>query len=700
MINSVAKIHQEKFPILKKYVEESHQYFKKNVERYEEFTRFVYLTSLTSDEISKLQVLQKPALEFQILEAFISRLIGEFAEHDPEIKVNVSDLVTDQKLNEQLVQTAQLVEAHMRSIFFDGLDDNLEIKLYKDMMVGGYSVAKVYTEYAHEKTFEQKIKWRRVFDPTMCGFDPLAQESHMGDGQYCFEIFPLTKEEIEEAYGKEVADNISYSRNFQGFTWSYASLNKKVALLADMYVKKRKKTQLYKLSNGIEITKNDIEKYMADFEVQNPLIQKPIIIQERATDIEHIERYILCEAGVIDHQTTSYKMLPLVFFDGNSVIVKESIEQGATLMTKPYAYNAKGIQKLKNFAGQTVAAELENLVQHKFKVAIEAIPEDYLNAYENVQQAQVLMYHAFYNGQPQFPLPPPMEIQRIPPPPIVTEVFQGTDRTTQMILGTYDAALGINDNQLSGKAIQAGGMQSNATARPYLIGFINGLNRVGQIILDLIPKFYVTPRSIPVRYSDGRRGYTLINKPGESIVMNYDPNDLEIKIEAGVNSGLQKQLALDQIIKLMGVSETFAAFVNKTGLNTLLDNIDIRGVEALKLQAAEFMQEMEQAQAQAAQQGDPMQKLVELEAQVEQAKVAQREQEAQLKAQMAQMELENKAMIEQAQLALEQQKIDLEKIKVLAEVEDKQFKVALEQEKLDAENVRSAIDIIQKSIGE
>ena len=83
-------------------------------------------------------------------------------------------------------------------------------------------------------------------------------------------------------------------------------------------------------------------------------------------------------------------------------------------MTRPYVYQAKGVQMLKNFAGQTIGAEIENMVEHKFMAAIESIPEDYRDAYDNPQQAQTLVYNAFYDKNPEQPLPPPREIQRTP----------------------------------------------------------------------------------------------------------------------------------------------------------------------------------------------------------------------------------------------------------------------------------------------
>jgi hypothetical protein len=80
----------------------------------------------------------------------------------------------------------------------------LSYQFYKDELSGGYSVAKVYTDYANEKSFDQNIYIERVFDPTLTGFDPLARDSHKGDGRYAYELFPKSKGEAEELYGADI----------------------------------------------------------------------------------------------------------------------------------------------------------------------------------------------------------------------------------------------------------------------------------------------------------------------------------------------------------------------------------------------------------------------------------------------------------------------------------------------------------------
>ena len=232
-----------------------------------------------------------------------------------------------------------------------------------------------------------------------------------------------------------------------------------------------------------------LEKWNESGEVAVP----PAIVSERKTNIEYICRYRFCESRVLSYKETDFKFLPLVFVDGNSVVLKKggSYEQ----MTRPFVYHAEGIQRLKNYAGQSLARELEDTVTHKFMVAIESVPDDaaYQAAYTNVQQASVLMYNHFLDtNNPNVTLPPPREIARTPIPPEISNTFKMSDEMTQTILGSYDPSQGINNANMSGIAFARSAIQGDNATVPYIVGYIKGLNRVAQIIVDLIPKYYKT----------------------------------------------------------------------------------------------------------------------------------------------------------------------------------------------------------------
>ena len=188
-------------------------------------------------------------------------------------------------------------------------------------------------------------------------------------------------------------------------------------------------------------------------------------------------------------------------------------------------------------------------------------------------------------------------------------------------------------------------IQSNNASVPFIVGYIKGLNRVAQIIVDLIPKYYRTPRSLPVLLPDGKREYFEINKKG-SLYMNYDPNSLQVKVETGVNFAMQKEIALQTIIGLSQSMPSFAQFFSQKGLQTLLDNIEIRGIDDLKEKAVEY--EREQAQAQQIQQQQQMQQ------QQVALQQAQKELQSPTSEQLGMMAIQEKSQLDSANIAIKE----------------------------------------------
>lgn len=694
----LAKKHIDRLSELKRWVEESQEYFKDNVDRYNEFMRFVFDSSLTQLEVGALETTGKPTIEFNILEAYISRLRGEFAKQQPAITVRAADGIPLAALTTTFTETISVVESYLRNIFFDGTNDMMEYNIYSDLLAGGFSCMKVYTEYVNEMSFEQRICVDRVFDPTLVGFDPIARTSHKGDGRYCFELYPMTRKKFEDEFGKAQVDEMQFTRQLQGFSWSFKNEREDIILVCDLYEKKTKKEKILKLSNGHTVLEKQYKKFIQGWEERGFIEQPPLPVGEpRMTTIEVICRYRFCENRVLDYKETDYKFLPLVFVDGNSVIIHEA--GSSTQMTRPYVYHAQGIQRLKNFAGESLANELENTIQHKFIVALESIPDDdtYLVAYQNVQKADTLMYNHFLDtNNPNVTLPPPREVVRTPIPPEISNTFRISDEMTQTILGTYEQSM-QRDN-LSGVAIARGAIQGNSASSPYLIGFIKGLNRVAQIIVDLIPKYYRTPRTLPIVHPSGKRDFVEINKKG-SLYLDYDPNHLQIKVEAGVNFAMQKQIALETVIHLMQVSPTFATFMNQHGLQMLLDNIEIRGVDALKEHAEKFEKQQQQQQQQAQQ--------MQMQQMQMQQQIAMKEAEKQLSSptpeQVSVMELQEKAKVDAANISIKAKDSEIKFLELMSKIKNQAVERELKAAQIDAEQVRSAVEMsinLSKHIGE
>lgn len=597
---TVAKSASDKLARIKEDVSTSYKYFQDNYKRFHEFRKYIFKESITEQQRAAMQQLHRPVLEFNILEAYISRLLGEFAQQEPSICVTPAEGVPIP------YEVLNLVEGHIRHILHQADKDSFSYEIYKDLLSGGYSVAKVWTDYSSPMSFNQQIYLSRVFDPTLCGFDPAARASHKGDGQYCFEVFPMDVKDFERDYPDVELKGINYERDFEGFNWSYKdAIGKKLILVVDYFEKKKRRTRIVRLADGRVMTVKDYERMQAYWEEMNFIEQLPIVMgKPRWTELETVCRYRLIENQVLEHEETDYTYLPYVFIDGNSINLTQGTSNTTYQMTRPYVYHAKGIQDLKNFAGISLANYLENQIQSKFIVMKEAIPQedDYIEALTDIQKANTIVVNAFYENDPNKAIPQPIrEVVNQGAPPEIMGAFQVTDPTTQTILGSYASNLGRDDTRLSGKAVIETAAQGNSAAMPYIVGYLQGLTQIGNIIVDLMPKYLVGKRTIPVIDSNGEQTYQEINMEGRPI-LDYKDRAIKVNIDAGVNFQVQKNKALEQIVALMQASPQFGQFMNSPqGLKILVSNLTIYGADRLQESIDPYLQEQAQQQQQAMQ---------------------------------------------------------------------------------------------------
>src|ERR1017187_1105385 len=586
---------RDKLEQIKKNISTSYTYFKDNFERYHAYRRYVFKESVTDQQKTMLQDLGRPLVEFNILDAYISRLLGEFVMQEPSIQITPADGIPVE------TQVLDMVEGHLRHIIYEADKNQFSYEVYKDLLAGGFSVGKVWTDYSTKMSFDQQINVSRVFDPTLCGFDPLARAPHKGDGQYSFEVFPLTEEDLKRLVPGIDIPNIPMASNIEGFNWSYKDMqNNKVFLVAEYFEKIQKRTKIVKLANGRVMTAKNYKKLAELWDEEQVFEQIPKIVgKPRWTNLETICMYRLIQNKIIEYKETDYSYLPHVFIDGHSINLTQGSNQANTTyqMTRPYVYHAKGIQDMTNFAGQTVCNSMENLIQHKFIVMKEAIPQeqDYLEALNDIQRANTIVVNAYSENDPTKPIPTPIrEVQNIPLPPEVMNAFQVTGPMTQTILGSFASNLGKNDNDLSGKAVIESASVGNAAAMPYVVGYLAGLTHIGCICVDLMPKYLVGKRKIPIVDKAGNKEYKGINGIDEP-EMNYDEQAINCYIEAGVNFQVQKSQALQQITGLMQASPEFAAFMNDDEtLPILVDNLTVYGSDRLKEAVPKWIQKKAQ----------------------------------------------------------------------------------------------------------
>jgi hypothetical protein len=674
----------EKLTQIKSNIRSFNDEFRENFNRFNDSRVFTFETSLSDANRQALIIQQKPIIEFNIQEAYLSRLLGEFSRQEPTL--NISSKLNGSSENPQLIE---FLEGYLLQTIFDSNRDNLQYDVLSDTLSGGFGAVKIVDQYATPESFEIVSRIERFYDPTLCVFDKMARESHKGDGKYSAELFPMLREDFKKKYGSDAAES-SDSAAIEGFNWSFRdNSGEGIVLVADYYEKKSKTVKMVKVAASIDepeqvMTEKDYEIFAAEWAVSR-IEQVPVVVASKKAEIETIDRYVISGGSILDHVSTQWRLLPHVFFDGNSKILRRATQGSSYQLTRPFLYHAQGTQQLKNFAGQALANELENMVQHKFLVCIESLLDQYSEAYKNVQNPSMLIYSAYSQDNPDKQLPAPVAAPRTPIPPELAQTFMICDQTLQTIVGSYDGALGINDNQLSGRAIESAAMQSNPVSIPFLVNYMKGWSQVGNILLERMKLNMTAAQDITlksgqkVRLNDRARG---------GLSMNYAPHDLQVNIEPGVSFETQRARAFQTIISLMQTVPEFSDFMNNSGsgLPTILENIDIRGIDKLRASVQEYMQ-MKQQQQQQAQQMQQQQQQQEMQMQQQQLQIMMKPVE------LKEQEIQLKAQKDAAEVQVKQDQVAINYMKAEAEIENQGLENALRASEIEARNIRSEVDL-------
>ncbi len=683
--------------VLKQNVEDSHTFFRENYKSYSQMRRFVFDSCFTPEEIALLRNMGRPQLEFNVLKAYVSRLCGEWSKQEPDIEVSAFD---DRDID---AVSSKVISAHMKAVLSDEDNSHMVYGMYEDCLSGGFTVGKVFTDYRNSMSMEQNIYFRKG-DPLLTGFDPKATEEHKGDGQFCFEFYPMDEESLKRDYPNLSLDGVHFSRNNAGFSYGYSRGKQKIALVCEYYEKRAKKKTLVRLTNGQTMLKADYNKLLLEwdsFEVP------PEIVDSRKTSIECIVKHKFIQDKFLERDIeTDFEYLPLVFISGSSKMIRDDGTGEVRQVTKAYVADAVDSQRMKNYAGIALMNEIENTTQAKLKVAKEALPKEspeLMNAYTDPQNANVYVFNSVYEDNPDMPIPNPIsEVAKVPAPPEIFQAFSGADSTIQQVLGSYDASLGINDNQLSGVAVVEAATQSNAAAMPFVVGVLHGLSRMAQIYVSLMPKYFVTPRTIPTIDDEGKRQYIKINQEG-GYQVDFEVNAFNVLVKAGASFQVQKSKTINMVKEVMQMSPLFAQFMGEEGLKFILDNMDGAGIDELKELTKGWVEQYKQQQAQAqqaqAQQGNPMEMQLQAEMQAiqMQAESSREKHMIEMEALKLKAEVDREKMeLDKAKMALEFEKLELEREKMEREAEAKIAEIVMRKEIAEENNEVKLIESDRK----
>jgi hypothetical protein len=151
-------------------------------------------------------------------------------------------------------------------------------------------------------------------------------------------------------------------------------------------------------------------------------------------------------------------------------------------------------------------------------------------------------------------------------------------------IGLYDASVGAQSNETSGKAILARQQQGDRGTFAYNDNLARAIGRIGDICVELIPKVYDSERVIRIHFEDGtgdwlRINQTIMDEETQKPVMVSDmaQGKFDVTVKSGPGYQTQRLEAADSLIQFAQAVPSSAAVL----ADLIAKNMDWPGADEI-----------------------------------------------------------------------------------------------------------------------
>ena len=581
------------------------------------------------------------------------------------------------------IDKAELLEDKVREVQAQGSAQTAYKLAIASQINIGWGYFAFCTYYDNDETFDQNIGIRQIPNTFQIYDDPTTREQDRSDRRYLIEVedVPRTDFNKNSELDYTSSDLVGIGDDFP----DWADIGKDLVRIGHYWRMEYDKSYLWSNKKTGEVIKEK-PKDTNNYNMRE--VKKPRVMYYKCTALD-----------VLETREWEGSYIPFCFVEGNKNII-----DGKVYYTGIYE-DMISTQILYNYATNTAIELAESAPIAPFIGDSRAFKgfEKFFDQV-NTKNFGYLPYNALdNNGQP---IPRPERLQNSADLSSAVSLVQMAEQNFYGTSGIYPASLGQQSNEKSGKAIIARQKEGDVSTSNYPDAFARALLFGGKIFKDLSKKIYDGAREIQVMSEDKKTRSVKINqkykdeKTGKPMHFDLTEGDYEEQVTTGPSYSTKREEAREAQIQLFQA----APQAMLPALPMIIRNMDwpqadktadaverglppeLRDPEYMEdqmkdippvvkqqlMQAQQIIQqlggELQQAQAVANdKQAENQAKLGELEvkAQTAQNQAAKDQADAQYKAAQLQFEHEKLA----TETAIEQQRIELEKIKYLAELQ-------------------------------
>ena len=606
--------------------------------------RFVDSEDGQWDDSTRQSRVNRPCLTFDKLSSAVDQVVGQQLQMLPGVKIRGAE--------EGDQDVAEIYEGLIRQI--EQRSGRAYKTAFKFSVKGGWGVWMIDHDYVDDTSMNQDVILREIKNPFSVLFDPIIQVQELKECRYAFMFEDMDKDEFERLYPKA---KTGVGERFYSTGNQRAWINEDTVRVADYFRIIFEDRRLVQLSTGEVVDYEDIEPIIDELNFKGVTITN-----ERLVEGRKLERFKMTGLEILEEYECVGRYIPLVPLLGKTSNIN------GKFLTRGLVRKAKDAQRMYNYSRST-AIEVTALQPKQPLMATPAMIKGHEERYRNLMTSNdpVLLFN-FDNGQKPF-----REAPASPSSALLTDVQISSD-DIKSTTGIFNASLGQQGNETSGRAIRERQLQGNIATYEFVDELVESIKYTGEIFVDMIPKIYDAERQIRILGEDDREEVMMINKPqldlqtGETIIINdLNRGHYDVKVTSGPSFSTRRSETAEQLGTLFGQNPQMAQLgadiyfksLDLVGADELIERVRKSGIKAGVIEPND--EEKKEITAGDQQQQQMKAQAMQMEMAMKQAEIAN--EQAMAKERDSKAVLNTiKAQVEQLELAQAQQDLEAQRI--------------------------------------
>jgi hypothetical protein len=463
----------------------------------------------------------RPCLVENRLNGQIHQVCNDQRQHRPMFRVSPRDEQTDPN-------TAEVIGGLLRYIQYSSDSETAFDTANNNQVRGGIGWIRVGTRYVDEESFEQEIYIDRIIDiRSVKAPIHLSTQIDFRDIEYCFIESEMDKDDFKRQFPD--ADEEDFKSDADK---GWATEDK--IRICEYFTINKKHYQIYLLSDGSIVRDKPDETTGLS------------VIDERTAYERKIKWYKLSASQILEKNEFPGKWIPIVPMVGDEICFEGNKRQFQSL-TK----NAKDPQRMLNYWRSAEAERIALAPKAKF-LMYEGQDEGYEQEWRDAHKSNNPILHAKVLSEGGTVLPLPKREEPAQMDMAIVNASREAIDAIKACTGIFDASLGNEGNEKSGKAINARQRESDTGNFHFSDNAAKCLKHVGRIIVDLIPEVIDNERALRILGEDMKEELVKVNTEYSADGKIYDltAGNYDVIVETGPSYMSKRQETADNIAML------------------------------------------------------------------------------------------------------------------------------------------------------